>query len=111
MLAIKKSFGYGSLSIIFLLSGFLINYSFGNGFIVSHYLFNLFGLDQYSNGTDGFNYPFLASIPFWLATVLVSKRNINDYGAAFSKGIGEFLLALSVIISIFFLIVSIWNQF
>ncbi|WP_054023004.1 hypothetical protein [Bacillus sp. FJAT-28004] len=110
-MAIKKPFGYGSLSIIFLLSGFLINYKFGNGFIVTHYLFNIIGLDKYSNGTDGFNYPFLASIPFWLATVLVSKRHINDFGAVVSKMIGEFLLAISMIVTIHFIILSIWIKF
>lgn len=110
-MAVRKPFGYGSLSMLFLLSGFLINYNFGNGFILTHYLFNLMGLAIHSNGTDGFNYPFLASMPFWLATILVSKRNIHDFGAVVSKRIGELLLAISVVVTIIFLILPIWIEF
>lgn len=110
-MAIKKPFGYGSLSIVCLLLGFLMNWNFGNDFIISFSLFKIIGLDLYSNGADGFNYPILASIPFWLAAVWVSKRNLNHFGAVVSNKIGEFLLAISMIITIFFLLVQIWNKF
>lgn len=110
-MAIKKRFGYGSFSLVLLLSGFLINWNFGNGLIVSHSLFKIIGLDIYSNGTDGFHYTFLASIPFWLAAVLVSKRYVNDFGAVMSNKIGEFMLAISVVVTIIFLILPIWIKF
>lgn len=110
-MAIKKRLGYGSFSLVLLLSGFLINWNFGNDVIVSHTLFKIMGLDLYSNGTDGFHYTFLAPIPFWLAAVLVSKRYVNDFGAAVSNKIGEFMLAISVVVTIIFLILPIWFTF
>lgn len=110
MLAIQKRVGYGSFSLVLLLAGFLMNWNFESGLIISHSLFKIIGLDLYSNGTDGFNYPILASIPFWLAAVLVSRRFANDFGATISNRIGEFLLAISVIATIFFLLVSLFSS-
>ncbi|MEV5026749.1 hypothetical protein [Paenibacillus sp. LPE1-1-1.1] len=110
-MGVRKRIGYGSLSLFLLLSGFLINWNFGNDLIVSHSLFKIVGLDIYSNGTDGFHYPFLASISFWLAAVLVSKRYVNDFGAVVSNRIGEFMLAISVIVTTIFLILPIWIKF
>lgn len=108
-MTIKKRFGYGSLSLVLLFSGFLINWNFGNGLIVSHSLFHIIGLDIYSNGIEAFHYTFLASIPFWLAAVLVSKRYANDFGAVVSNKIGEFMLAISVIATIIFLILMFFE--
>ncbi|MDQ0060263.1 hypothetical protein [Paenibacillus harenae] len=103
-MATKKRMGYGSFSIVLLLLGFSLNWHFDHGFIVSHALFQIIGLDTYSNGTNGFHYPFLASMPFWLAAVLVSKKYANDFGAAVSNRIGELMLALSVFVTTVFLI-------
>lgn len=107
----KKPLGYGSLSLVLLLSGFLINMKFGNDFNVSQSIFNTIGLDKYSNGTDGFYYPFLLSMPFWIAAVLVSRKHVKDFGAVVSNKIGEFLVAISVIATIIFLILPIWIKF
>lgn len=60
---------------------------------------------------DHFLYSLLASMPFWLATILVSKRNIHDFGAVVSKRIGELLLAISVVVTIIFLILPLWIEF
>lgn len=109
-MAIRKDFGYGTFALVLLLFGFLMNWNFGNDFIVSHSLFNILGLDIYSNGTDGFHYPFLASIPFWLAAVFVSKRNGNDFGAVLGGNIGMLMLSISVIVALIFLVLPIWIE-
>lgn len=111
MLTLNKRVGFGTFSLVFLLSGILINWDFGNNMIVSHSLFKILGLDLYSNGTDGFHYTFLASVPFWLGAVLVSRRHVNDFGAVVSNRIGEFMLAMSVIVTIIFLVLPIWFTF
>lgn len=110
-MVIKMPLGYGSISLVLLLSGFLINMNLGNDFIVSHFLFKIIGLDLYSNGTDGFHYPFILSIPFWLAAVLVSRRHVKDFGSVVSKQFGELFVAISVIATIIFLILPIWIKF
>ncbi|HIW31504.1 MAG TPA: hypothetical protein IAA29_01850 [Candidatus Paenibacillus intestinavium] len=99
-MAVRKKIGYGSFALVFLVTGFLIQWKFGNELIISHSLFNVLGLDIYSNGTDGFHYPFLTSIPFWLLALLVSKRNSNDFGTLVSERVSELMLALSVIVII-----------
>ncbi|MEC0091121.1 hypothetical protein [Paenibacillus macquariensis] len=111
-MSIKKPLGYGSLSLGLICLGILINLKFANELIVSNYLFNLIGLDIYSNVSDGFHYPFLAAIPFWAAAVWVSNKYYNDFGATLSNRLGEFLFTVSVIATIlYFVPPMLWKFF
>ncbi|OAB37073.1 hypothetical protein PMSD_09725 [Paenibacillus macquariensis subsp. defensor] len=111
-MSIKKPLGYGSLSLGLICLGILLNLKFAHEFIVSNNLFNLIGLDIYSNMSDGFYYPFLAAIPFWVAAVWVSNKYSNDFGATLSNRLGEFLCTVSVIATVlYFVPPMLWNFF
>lgn len=60
----KKPIGYGSISLLLLLFGFLFNIPLQNDFKISYLLFNILNLDIYSNGDVGIHYPVVASIIF-----------------------------------------------
>ncbi|MCU6710566.1 hypothetical protein M6D81_17880 [Paenibacillus sp. J5C_2022] len=101
----KRPIGYGTLAILLLMMGFLFNWNFSKGFVFSHYLFQLFDLKIYSiENRFGFHLPFMAAIIFWIPAVLVSKKYPNHYGADLSHRLGSFMLAISVIVFVFYLI-------
>ena len=92
----KKSFGYGSLSLLILAAGVLFMIELPNQFAISPYLFNLLGVSLYSSANNtGFYLPFMMSIVFWLLAVLVSRKHPNDFGASIGNRIGELMLFLS----------------
>lgn len=63
-MANQKTIGLGTASLLILALGFLFNFKFADGFMVSHYLFQQLNLSVYSNGETGFHYPFAAAIIF-----------------------------------------------
>lgn len=103
-MANQKTIGLGTASLLILALGFLFNFKFADGFMVSHYLFQQLNLSVYSNGETGFHYPFAAAIIFWLSAVLLARKFSQDYGAAISYKIGRFLLILSSVLSIVLLL-------
>jgi len=110
--SIKRPLGYGSLSFVLICLGILLNLKFAHEFILSNYLFNLVGLDLYSNVSDGFYYPFIVAIPFWAAAVWVSNKYSNDFGATLSNRLGEFLFTVSIIATVlYFVPPMLWKFF
>lgn len=106
-MTIKKSFGYGSLSIVVLFLGFLFNFKFQNDFMLSHYLFKLFNWDIYTNGSHGYHVPFMSAIVFWLPAVIISKKYPNDYGSSLCYKVGGLMLILSIIVFLVYLLATL----
>ncbi|RJE87004.1 hypothetical protein D3P07_17675 [Paenibacillus sp. 1011MAR3C5] len=100
----RKTFGLGTAALFILALGFLFNYKFADGFMISHYLFQQLNLNIYSNGESGFHYPFIVSILFWLPAVLLSRKHRRNYGATISYKLGGVLLIVTSAVSVVFLV-------
>ncbi|MBH5317811.1 hypothetical protein I6N90_08340 [Paenibacillus sp. GSMTC-2017] len=99
----KKQIGYGSLSLVLLVLGFMFNYKFSNDFIVSYSIFHALQLDIYSKGDEGIHYPVLASILFWIPALVVAKKYPNDFGAKLSQLFATmltFLYTIAVVLAL-----------
>ncbi|GKU79374.1 hypothetical protein [Paenibacillus sp. L3-i20] len=104
-MAQKKPIGYGSISLLLLLFGFLFNIPLQNDFKISYLLFNILNLDIYSNGDVGIHYPVVASIIFWIPALLIAKKYPNDYGASISyhfSSLLSFLIIFAVVMTTIF---------
>ncbi|MFX3638635.1 MAG: hypothetical protein ACE3L7_08280 [Candidatus Pristimantibacillus sp.] len=97
----SRALGYGSLSFILLIAGFLMT-------SVSKYMFELNGWNLYSNGTEGFHYSFLSALPVWAAAVFFSRKYPRDYGAETSGRFAKLFLTVGVIATFLFLILPLF---
>ncbi|NBD24138.1 hypothetical protein [Paenibacillus glycinis] len=103
-MTVGKSLGSGSFALVVLVLGFFFNFKFQNDFMVSHYLFTLFGWDIYTNEGQGFHIPFMAAIAFWLSAVIISKKYPHDFGTTFSYRVGGVMLTISMIVFAVYLV-------
>ncbi|WP_054974499.1 hypothetical protein [Paenibacillus sp. A3] len=102
-----KKIGFGSLSLIFLISGILISFNFGfnNKNMIGDKIFDFFGLKAWSCDSEGFHYTVILMMILLSISFYLGRKYPNDMGAALSKNISIILLIITTLLLIYAIIV------